>query len=70
MKNVSLRERSDRRGGAPPLRSAQRDPLLPLLLLATLAGCSAVLPDAPREDTVLEGPVENLTGQQLAAFMA
>ena len=70
MKVVTLRERSDRRGGVPPLRFAQRDPLLPLLLLATLSGCNAVLPDAPSQDSVLEGPVENLTGQQLAAFLA
>ena len=41
-----------------------------LLVVAALAGCNAVLPDAPSADTVLEGPVENLTGQQLAAFMA
>src|SRR5688500_770846 len=41
-----------------------------LFLVATLAGCDAVLPDAPSEDSVLEGPVSGLTGQQLAAFLA
>ena len=54
MRNVTLRE---------------RDVLL-LLLVATLAACNTVLPDAPSEDSVLEGPVSGLTGQQLAAFLA
>lgn len=43
--------------------------LLRLLALIGLAGCDAVLPGAPDPDTLLEGPVENLTGPQLAAFL-
>ena len=43
---------------------------LRLLALFGLAGCDAVLPGAPDPDTLLEGPVENLTGPQLAAFLA
>jgi len=63
MKTRSHRERSE----ATPSRLLRG--LWPLATTALLA-CNAVLPDAPSEDSVLEGPVENLTGQQLAAFMA
>src|SRR5688572_31015433 len=62
-KTRSHRERSE----ATPSRLLRG--LWPLATTALLA-CNAVLPDAPSEDSVLEGPVENLTGQQLAAFMA
>lgn len=38
-------------------------------LLALLA-CDAVLPGAPNDDAVLDGPLEELTSQQRAAFFA
>ncbi len=47
-----------RRGGA----------LLCTLALVATAACNVVLPDVPSQESVLEGPVEGLTGQQLAAF--
>ena len=37
--------------------------------LMTVSGCNAVLPDAPDPSEVLEGPVEGLSRQQLAAFL-
>lgn len=46
-----------------------RAPIL-LLTLAALAGCDALLPDAPPESEVLDGPIDGLTGQQLATFLA
>ena len=45
-------------------RLARAAPLLFLL------GCDALLPGAPSTDQVLEGPVEGLSGPQLAAFLA
>jgi CxxC motif-containing protein (DUF1111 family) len=43
---------------------------LPALLAPLLFGaCNLVLPDAPSQDTILEGPVEGLSGQQRAAFL-
>ena len=63
MRTRSHRERSE----AIPSRLLRG--LWPLAT-TVLVGCNAVLPDAPSEDSILEGPVENLTGQQLAAFMA
>jgi hypothetical protein len=45
----------------------------PLALLAisfVVAGCDALLPNAPDSDVVLEGPIEGLTPQQMAAFLA
>ena len=44
--------------------------ILVALAVTVSAGCSAVLPDAPSSDGVLEGPVDGLTGQQFAAFAA
>ena len=41
-----------------------------LIFLTLVAGCNALLPGAPSQDQILEGPVEGLTGQQLAAFVA
>jgi CxxC motif-containing protein (DUF1111 family) len=43
--------------------------LLALLAPLLFGGCNMVLPDAPSQDTILEGPVEGLSGQQLAAFL-
>ena len=43
---------------------------LRILAVLALAGCDTVLPGAPDPNTLLEGPLENLTGQQLAAFLA
>lgn len=40
------------------------------LALGCLTGCDALLPGAPSTDQVLEGPVEGLSGAQLAAFLA
>ncbi len=40
-----------------------------VLTLMTVSGCNAVLPDAPDPGEVLEGPVEGLSRQQLAAFL-
>jgi len=40
------------------------------LAATVLAACSAVLPDAPTPDGILEGPVPGLSGQQLAAFLS
>jgi CxxC motif-containing protein (DUF1111 family) len=33
-----------------------------------LAGCDALLPSAPRSDEVLDGPIDGLSGAQLASF--
>lgn len=41
-----------------------------LALLLALPACDAVLPGSPSEELLLEGPVEGLTNQQLAAFLA
>ncbi len=38
--------------------------------LSALLACDAVLPGAPSQDAILDGPLEGLTGQQLAAFFA
>ncbi len=35
-----------------------------------LAGCNTLLPSAPDETTLLDGPIAGLTGPQLAAFLA
>jgi len=63
MKIRSHRERSE----AIPSRPSRA---LWALAVTVIAACNTVLPDAPSSDSVLEGPVENLTGQQLAAFLA
>jgi CxxC motif-containing protein (DUF1111 family) len=45
----------------------------PLALLAIslfVAGCDTLLPNAPDSDLVLEGPIEGLSPQQMAAFLA
>ncbi|MGH2489820.1 MAG: hypothetical protein ACRDFR_09435, partial [Candidatus Limnocylindria bacterium] len=39
-----------------------------VLALTLLAGCDALLPSAPADDEILDGPVEGLTSQQLAVF--
>jgi CxxC motif-containing protein (DUF1111 family) len=44
-------------------------PFVWLALLAVTA-CDVVLPDAPNPESILEGPVEGLSGQQLAAFLS
>lgn len=38
--------------------------------LALALGCDGFLPDAPHPDEVLEGPLDGLSGQQLAAHLA
>ncbi|HYE95633.1 MAG TPA: hypothetical protein VD962_05455, partial [Rubricoccaceae bacterium] len=44
---------------------------LPLLVLGALTLCACdVFPGAPPDDRLLEGPVEGLTGAQLALFVA
>jgi CxxC motif-containing protein (DUF1111 family) len=43
---------------------------LALLGMTALLACDAVLPGAPSQDAILDGPLEGLTGQQLAAFFA
>jgi CxxC motif-containing protein (DUF1111 family) len=43
---------------------------LRMLAALALAGCDTVLPGAPDPEVLLEGPVEGLTGPQLAAFLA
>jgi CxxC motif-containing protein (DUF1111 family) len=63
MKIRSHRERSEAIPSRPPRA-------LWALAVTVIAACNTVLPDAPSSDSVLEGPVENLTGQQLAAFLA
>ncbi|HEX2616994.1 MAG TPA: di-heme oxidoredictase family protein, partial [Flavobacteriales bacterium] len=40
------------------------------LLLVVLAGCSKLMPDAPADDQLLDGPVEGLSGEQHARFLA
>ena len=40
------------------------------LALLTVTACDLVLPDAPNPESLLEGPVEGLSGQQLAAFLS
>ncbi|NOT08376.1 MAG: thiol oxidoreductase [Gemmatimonadales bacterium] len=35
-----------------------------------VGGCGTLLPGAPNDDVLLEGPVEDLSSQQLAAFLA
>jgi len=40
------------------------------LAMTLAAACNAVLPDAPQDDALLEGPVEGLSPQQAAAFLA
>jgi CxxC motif-containing protein (DUF1111 family) len=42
--------------------------LASLSLCTMLAGCDGVLPSAPRDDQVLDGPIDGLTGAQLARF--
>ncbi len=37
---------------------------------AAIAACDALLPEAPADDSLLEGPVEGLSSQQLASFLA
>jgi CxxC motif-containing protein (DUF1111 family) len=39
-----------------------------LVLALSLAACDALLPSAPADDEVLDGPIEGLTGAQLATF--
>ncbi|MBL8989469.1 MAG: thiol oxidoreductase, partial [Gemmatimonadetes bacterium] len=41
-----------------------------LAAVVALGGCDAVLPDAPADDEVLEGPIDGLAGEQLAAHLA
>lgn len=41
-----------------------------ILLTILVGGCSAILPSAPDDATLLEGPIAGLTGPQLAAFLA
>ncbi len=43
---------------------------LQVLLIALLAGCDTLLPSAPPDDELLDGPVEGLTSQQVAVFAA
>ena len=41
-----------------------------MALIALAAGCDAVFPSAPNPEDILEGPLDDLTAQQRAAFMA
>lgn len=41
-----------------------------IALALGLGGCEGLLPSAPDESTLLEGPIAGLTGPQLAAFLA
>jgi CxxC motif-containing protein (DUF1111 family) len=45
-----------------------RCPLVSLSLCAMLAGCDSLLPSAPPDDQVLDGPIDGLSGPQLATF--
>jgi len=40
-----------------------------LLLSAAVAACNKLLPDAPADDEILDGPVAGLTGEQNAVFL-
>jgi CxxC motif-containing protein (DUF1111 family) len=42
--------------------------MVSLSLCAMLAGCDSLLPSAPRDDQVLDGPIDGLSGPQLATF--
>lgn len=42
--------------------------LLALPLCVLLAGCDGLLPSAPADDEVLDGPIDGLSGPQLATF--
>jgi len=56
----------------PPHQRAMRTCSRSFLALATLVsqGCTSILlPEAPSTDDVLEGPIDNLTVEQRAAFM-
>jgi len=53
------------------IRRIRRAALSVLLLVIPLAsGCDALLPDAPDPGVVLEGPIEGLSPQQMASFLA
>lgn len=41
-----------------------------LLKLSCLVGCDALLSPLPRDDEILEGPIEGLSGSQLRSFLA
>jgi len=45
-------------------------PLALGMLLASVSGCDALLPNAPPDEQLLEGPFDDLTGPQLAAHLA
>ena len=40
-----------------------------LLLIAAVVACKKILPGAPADDEILDGPVEGLTGEQKAIFL-
>lgn len=65
MKAISRRE--PRGGEAISLRLLRG--LRPLAMTIALAGCDSLLPGAPQEGDLLEGPVDGLSNQQSAAFL-
>ena len=53
-----------------PRSRVRAAPLALLAISLVAAGCDALLPNAPDSDVVLEGPIEGLSPQQMAAFLA
>jgi CxxC motif-containing protein (DUF1111 family) len=43
---------------------------LPVLGLAAVTGCTKLMPDAPADDQLLDGPVEGLNGEEQLRFLA
>jgi hypothetical protein len=65
---VTVCHREPRSGDAIHLRLLR--PLRGLAMTLALSGCNSLLPDAPDQQDLLEGPIAGLSPQQSAAFLA
>lgn len=43
--------------------------IVTLLFISAMIGCKRIMPKAPKEDEILDGPVEGLTGEEKAQFL-